>query len=113
MAATKSWGERMTISLFDADRLHCRWPIECSGTAGGGSSAAGGEAEALGGEAPGIAMAALLICGVVVRPGSSYCPHHHGIAYISVEQDRRNRAMTTEAPDARRRKGMSWAWKAA
>ena len=103
----------MSISLFDAGRLHCRWPIECTGTGGGSSSGAGGKAEASDGGAPGIVMPSLLVCGEEVRPGSSYCAHHHGIAYISLEQDRRNRAMTTAAVDTRRRKGTLWSWKAA
>lgn len=98
----------MTISLFDAGRLHCRWPIECTGTVGDSGPIAGEEAET-----PGIAMPALLVCGEEVRPGSSYCPHHNAIAYISPEQDRRNKAMKTAAVDARRHKGMSWSWKAA
>lgn len=80
---------------------------------GGSSSGAGGKAEASDGGAPGIVMPSLLVCGEEVRPGSNYCPYHRSIAYISLEQDRRNRAMTTAAVDTRRRKGMGWPWKAA
>ncbi|MFG1339583.1 GcrA family cell cycle regulator [Xanthobacter autotrophicus] len=43
--------------LIDCERLHCRWPVDGSG-------------------------ADLVVCGDLVRDGSSYCEAHHARAHV-------------------------------